>query len=98
MFKLRWTDRGRREFLAALAFIAEDNPANALLVKERTYRTITNLEAFSLGLPAPHGTFKIYIQKTSYFLIFRRDKQGDITLCAFIHSSRDWEQIDWENV
>lgn len=98
MFRLEWTERGLQEFSSALAFIAEENPANAQLVKNRTAKTLTHLEFFSLGTPGPNGTEKIYVPKTPYFLIFRRDKNGDIKICSFVHASRDWEQIDWENL
>lgn len=98
MFRLEWTERGRREFNAALSYIADENPANAQLVRDRTMKTLSTLEFFSLGSPAPSGTEKLFIPKTSYFLIFRRDKKGDIKICAFVHASRDWEKIDWENL
>lgn len=98
MFRLEWTERGLQEFQSALAFIADENPVNAQLVKDRTFRTIGHLEFFSLGTAAPQGTFKIYIPKTSYFLIFRRNAQGDIKICAFVHGARDFEKIDWENM
>lgn len=97
-FKLGWTERGICDLEAAMAHIAAENPANARLVRERTNRTLSLLESFSLGLAAPAGTFKLYVPKTSYFLIFRREKSGDIKICAFFHASRDWEQIDWENL
>jgi plasmid stabilization system protein ParE len=98
MFRLEWTERARQEFESALAYIAEENPANAQLVKDRTFRTIAHLEFFSLGTAAPAGTCKIYIPKTSYFLLFRRSMQSEIMICAFVHASRDWEQIDWEKL
>jgi plasmid stabilization system protein ParE len=97
-FGLQWTDRARTKFWSALAFIAEENPLNAQRVKERTHRTITNLESFSLGLPAPAGTHKIYIPKTPYFVVFRRGEDGNINICGFVHASRDWEIYDWENL
>ena len=97
-FNLQWTERGLCEFKAALAFIAEENPGNAQLVMDRTQRTISHLEFFSLGTPAMNGSFKIYVPKTSYFVIFRPSKAGDITISAFGHASRDWEKIDWENL
>lgn len=98
MFRLEWTERGRREFNAALSYIADENPANAQLVRNRTMKTLSTLEFFSLGSAAPGGTEKLLVPKTPYFLIFRRDKMGDIKICAFVHASRDWEQIDWENL
>ena len=98
MFRLEWTERGLQEFESALAFIAEKHPYNAQLVKDRTFKTIGHLEFFSPGTEAPNGTYKIYVPKTSYFLIFRRDPNNDIKLCAFIHASRDWDKIDWDNL
>jgi plasmid stabilization system protein ParE len=97
-FRPDWTERAQQEFLSALAYIAEENPANAQIVKERVEKTIGHLELFSLGLPAPKGTQKIYVPKTPYFVIFRRNSKGEITICAFLHSSRDWEQYDWDQV
>ncbi|MCA0431725.1 MAG: type II toxin-antitoxin system RelE/ParE family toxin [Proteobacteria bacterium] len=97
-FHLQWTERGLQEFQTALDFIAADDPVNAQLVRDRTFRTISNLRAFSLGLPAPHGTQKIHVPKTSYFLVFRRDKKDAITICGFVHASRDWDRIDWESI
>jgi plasmid stabilization system protein ParE len=98
MVRLESAERGLQEFESALSFIAEDNPYNAQLVKDRTFKTIRHLEFFSLGTEAPSGTQKIYVPRTSYFLIFRRDERGDIKICAFIHAARDWEKIDWENL
>lgn len=98
MFSLEWTERGLREFESALAFIAEDNPYNAQLVKDRTFKTSRQLEFFSPGSPAPNGTYKIHAPNTSYFLIFRRADNSDIKLCAFVHASRDWNKFDWDNL
>ena len=98
MFKLTWTERGQREFHSALAYIAEESPAGAQAIKDRVAKSLVHLESFSLGLPAPKGTHKLYVPKTPYFLIFRRDDDGDISICAFVHASRDWELIDWEQL
>jgi plasmid stabilization system protein ParE len=96
VFRVEWTERARQEFLSALAFIAESEPSNSELVKERTYKTITNLASYSLGIASPKGTMKIYVQKTSYFVIFRRDADGNVKICGFIHAARDWEDINWD--
>jgi toxin ParE1/3/4 len=94
-----WTERALSDFESALTFIAKDNPANAQLVRDRILNTVSNLEAFSLGLPAPKGHLKLYVPKTSYFMIFDRTPNDDgIIILAFIHTSRDWEQIDWEKM
>ena len=99
MRSVSWTERALTDFEAALAFIARDNPTNAQLVRDRILNTVRNLEAFSLGLPAPKGHMKLYVPKTSYFVIFNRTEENDgIIILAFIHASRDWEQIDWERM
>lgn len=98
MYRVEWTDRGIRELETSLSFIEEESPGNGRLVKQRVDKTLTNLGAFSLGLAAPKGTFRIYVPKTSYFLIFRRDQNGDVKICGFVHAARDWERIDWENL
>jgi toxin ParE1/3/4 len=99
MRTVRWTERAVADFESALAYIAKENPDNAQLVRERILNTVRNLEAFSLGLPAPKGHMKLYVPKTSYFVIFDRTKEDDgIVILAFTHASRDWEQIDWEKL
>ncbi len=98
MRKIEWTERALQDFESALAYIAEDNPNNAELVRARIFNTLRHLESFSLGLPAPKGALKLYIPKTSYFVIFRRNADGDISLRAFIHAAQDWEKIDWDKI
>jgi len=99
MRSVSWTERALTDFESALAFIAKENPANAQLVRERILNTLRNLEAFGLDLPAPKGHMKLYVPKTSYFVIFDRTPEDDgIIVLAFIHASRDWEQIDWEKM
>jgi toxin ParE1/3/4 len=99
MRPVRWTEAALADFEAALASIAKENPGNAQLVRDRILNTVKTLEAFSLGLPAPKRRLKLYIPKTPYFVIFDRTPKDDgILILAFIHSSRDWEQIDWERM
>ncbi|NJM28896.1 MAG: type II toxin-antitoxin system RelE/ParE family toxin [Rhizobiales bacterium] len=99
MRSVSWTARARREFEAALAYIAKDSPSNAQLVRDRILNTLRNIEAFSLGLPGPKGHLKLYIPKTSYFVVFDRTPKDDgIAILAFVHGSRDWERIDWDRM
>lgn len=98
MTRLRWSSRAARDFKELLNYIGTENPANAVLVRERILRTLESLESFSLGSPGPNGSFKLYIAKTSYFVIYRHDDIGGIGIRAFVHASRNWEQIDWENL
>jgi toxin ParE1/3/4 len=98
MRRIDWSERAISDFEAALAYIAEDNPRNAILVRDRIFKTVKLLESFSLGLPAPNGAFKLFIPKTSYFVIFRRSSDGDISLLAFLHAAQDWGKFDWDKI
>jgi plasmid stabilization system protein ParE len=98
MYRLRWSENATQDFENILEYIRRENPANARLVRARILKTLENLESFSLGQPGPMGTFKLYIPKTSHFVVFRRNDKGDIGIRAFMHASRDWTQIDWENL
>ncbi|MFN0193380.1 MAG: type II toxin-antitoxin system RelE/ParE family toxin [Aestuariivirga sp.] len=96
MRPVTWTEQAVADFEAALAHIAKDSPSNAQIVRDRILNTVGNIEAFSLGLPGPKGHLKLYIPKTSYFVVFDRTPRDDgVIILAFIHASRDWEQIDW---
>jgi plasmid stabilization system protein ParE len=96
---VRWTAQALEDFEAALAYIAKESPANAQRVRDRILNAIRNIEAFSLGLPGPKGYLKLYVPKTSYFVIFDHSPKDDgVVILAFVHSSRDWEQIDWEKM
>lgn len=98
MSRVDWSERAVQDFAAALSFIAEDNPAAAGLVRGRILNTLKHLESFSLGTPGPNGSLKLYIPRTSFFVIFRRDANGDISIRAFLHASRDWENVKPENL
>jgi toxin ParE1/3/4 len=98
MLQVRWTSKALEAFEAALAFLAADNPANAVLVRTRILHTVSLLESFSLGSPAPKGYSKLYVPKTPYLIIFSRDDLNQITILSLFHASRDWEQIDWDKI
>jgi plasmid stabilization system protein ParE len=98
MRRIDWSERAIADLEAALAYIAEDSPQNAMLVRDRIFRTVKLMESFSLGLPAPNGAFKLFIPKTSYFVIFRRSPGGDISLRAFLHAAQDWGKFDWDKL
>jgi plasmid stabilization system protein ParE len=73
MRRIDWSERAVSDLESALAYIAEENPQNAKLVRDRIFNTLKHLESFSLGTAGPKDTFKLYIPKTSYFVIFRRN-------------------------
>jgi plasmid stabilization system protein ParE len=96
MYSVTWSERAARDFDELLQFIGRENPANARLVATRVLKTLGMLESFSLGQQIGEGVFKLYIPKTSYFVLFRRNDEADISIRAFIHSARDWQHFDWE--
>ena len=98
MSRIDWSEQAIADFEAALVYIASDSPANAELVRGRILNTAKYLESFSLGALGPNGTFKLYIPKTSYFVIFRRDANDNISIRAFIHAARDWENVNWNKI
>ena len=98
MHGISWSEQAARDYDELLQFIGRESPANARRVATRILKTLGMLEAFSLGQSIGEGVYKLYIPKTSYFVLFRRGDNGDISIRAFIHSARDWEQFDWESI
>jgi plasmid stabilization system protein ParE len=93
---ITWSEQAAREFDELLQCIGRESPANARRVATRVLKTLGMLEAFSLGQSVGEGVYKLYIPKTSYFVLFRRDAKADISIRAFSHGARDWEQFDWK--
>jgi plasmid stabilization system protein ParE len=98
MNRVTWSEGAAQDFEAALSHIAEENPQNAALVRNRIFNTLSHLESFNLGTPGPLGSLKLYIPKTSYFVIFRRAPDGDVSIRAFVHTSMDWESMNWDRI
>jgi plasmid stabilization system protein ParE len=91
-----WSEQAARDYDELLQYIGRESPANARLVATRILKTLGMLESFSLGQQIGEGVYKLYIPKTSYFVLFRRNYDADISIRAFIHSARDWQQFDWQ--
>ena len=70
---ITWSEAAARDYDELLQFIARESPANARLVATRILKTLGMLEAFSLGQPIGEGVYRLYIPKTSYFVLFRRN-------------------------
>jgi toxin ParE1/3/4 len=98
MRRIDWSEKAIADFESAIAYIAEESPKNAQLVRGRILKTLKLLESFSLGIPAPKGSYKLFVPRTSYFVIFRRNTDGDISLRAFLHTSQDWGKLDWDKL
>ena len=98
MSRIDWSEQAVHDFEAALTYIAGENPQNAMLVRGRTLNTVKYLESFSLGTQSLNGTLKLYIPKTSYFVIFRRDSDENISIRAVLHAARDWENVNWNKI
>ncbi len=98
MSRIDWSEHAVKDLEAALSYVAGENPENAMLVRGRILNTVKYLESFSLGTQGLNGTLKLYIPKSSYFVIFRRDMVGNISIRAFIHAARDWEKVIWDKI
>lgn len=92
--KIVWSPRGRADYKRLLGIIAADSPGNARLVQERINRTISLLSNFQFKQPGPRlDTFQHYIQKTSYFVIYKIRDEETLEIVAFFHSARDWTKF-----
>lgn len=98
MNTINWSERTVQDFDSALSYIAGDNPQNAILVRNRILNTVRHLEAFNLGTPGPMESLKLSMPKTPYFVIFRRGSEGNISIYAFVHTSSDWDNINWDKI
>jgi plasmid stabilization system protein ParE len=89
-----WSDRAKSEFKNLITYIAAQSPENAQWVANRISKSIDLLSEFQFGQEGPlPGTFRHYIPKTSYFVIYR-DTTNTIEIAAFAHTSSDW--INWK--
>ena len=97
MMRVVWSPRALEDASSALAFIDQERPHNALLVRERVSKSIALLTSSQYGQPGPvAGTFKVFVHKTSHFLVYRFAGKDTLEIVAFIHAARDWTAIDWE--
>ena len=97
MKRISWSPRSLDDLEALLEFIADDSPQNTELVRCRILKAVDLLTGFQFGQEGPiPGTYRLYIQKTSYFLIYRFKGENELEVVAFYHSSRDWLQENME--
>lgn len=71
--RLEWSPRARDAYVATLAFIAEDDPTSAELVRERVERTLEQIALFPrIGTPAlPRGVRRFAIARTGHVIDYR---------------------------
>ena len=98
MKRITWSPRALDDLSDLLEFIAEDSYQNATLVRDRIAKSVEVLTDFQFGQEGPiPNTYRLYIPKTSYFLIYRFRDTEELELIAFYHSSRDWMQQETDN-
>jgi plasmid stabilization system protein ParE len=89
-----WSPSAATDFEELLAYIAAQNPQAAKLVQGRVLKAIDLLETFQFGLAGPiPGTYRHYIPKTSYFVVYR-NLPKTVEIAAFCHASTDWLNRD----
>ena len=95
MKRITWSPRALRDYEDLLHFIAEENPANAILVRDRILHSVELLTEFQFGQAGPlPNTFRHYIPKTSHFLIYRLKQADQLEIVAFRHAASDWMNED----
>ncbi len=91
MKRITWSPLALDDFESLLVFIAEQSPANAALVRGRIIKSVEVLTDFQFGQEGPiPDTYRLYIPKTSYFLIYRFVVANKLEIVAFRHASSDW--------
>ena len=88
---IHWTQRARRQFLAIIDTLLEDNPAAA----ERAYDTITDSVSRMLTFPEMGrpgrvpGTRELVIASQPYIVAYRIRGQT-IHILAVLHGAQKW--------
>jgi toxin ParE1/3/4 len=86
---LEWSDAAASEFVDALAYIADESPYNATLVKNRIAKAVALIEQFpGMGKPgAVAGTREYPVPRTRHTLIYE-EAARTIFLLHCWHQSR----------
>ena len=95
MRRLVWSEDALRDFDEALAHIARDNPANALLVADRIDETVSRLAGAPIGHPGRvTGSYEKRVLRTPYILAYALSDQA-VTILRVIHGRRHWPEEEW---
>jgi toxin ParE1/3/4 len=90
---IQWTQRARRQFLAIIDAVLEDNPAAA----ERVYDAITNSVSRLVTFPEMGrrgrvpGTRELVIASQPYIVAYRIQGQT-IDILAVLHGAQKWPE------
>jgi toxin ParE1/3/4 len=90
---IQWTQRARRQFLAIIDAVLEDNPAAA----QRVYDAITNGIARLVTFPEMgrrgrvSGTRELVISSQPYIVAYRLRGQT-IDILAVLHGAQKWPE------
>ena len=94
--KIRWSMRGRSDFLGQLAQISSQSAQNAALVRKRVQDKIIKLA----HMPTGHkgrvaGTFETVVHRTSLILVYNLPDAASLQILRVIHAARDWKEGGW---
>ena len=96
-----WAQAARDDYLAAIRFIARDDPDAALRVAEKIEAAGDALAAFTTGRPGRvHGTYEKVVSGLPYIMayeIIATQKGGGeiVAILRVIHGARDWPPQQW---
>lgn len=94
-----WSDDARRDYLAILRHIAEDNPDAAERVAGAIERTGCGLGEWPTGRPGRmSGVYEKLVPRLPYIIAYALVFQGGrevIAILRVIHAARDWPEEDW---
>jgi plasmid stabilization system protein ParE len=90
MKRIEWSPQALDDFDELLAYIADQNPRNAELVRDRILKSVELLAEFQFGQDGPiPNTYRHFVPKTSYFVVYR-NRDSVLEIAAFCHASSDW--------
>ena len=93
---LEWSPRAWGAYSATLAFIADEDPAAAQLVKDRVDRALNQIAAFpSIGTPSTRrGLRRFPVPNTGHIVLYRVRRRTVLILGWFRARQRQHRALD----
>ena len=97
MRRVGWSERARADYLAAIRYIADDDPDAAERVGRAIHRTGEQLGEFATGHPGRiTGTYEKSVRRCPYIIAYTLADNGrTVAILRVIHTSRDWREDEW---
>lgn len=97
MRRVVWSERARADYLAAIRYIADDDPDAAERVGRAIHRTGEQLGEFATGHPGRiTGTYEKSVRRFPYIIAYTLADNGrTVAILRVIHTSRDWREDSW---